>query len=80
MEKNILILIIAAVFIAGCASTPAPDDEFSRIDTNSDGYITWEEYKVFRPEAKRSGFLKSDQNYDSKLDVGEWRLGVGSTF
>ncbi len=71
---------IMAAFIAGCASTPPPDDLFSRIDTNSDGYITWEEYKVFRPDAKRSGFLRSDQNYDRKLDVGEWRLGVGSTF
>jgi len=67
-------------FVAGCASTPGHDDEFSRIDTNSDGYITWEEYKVFRPEAKQSGFLKSDQNYDNKLDVGEWRMGAGTTF
>ena len=80
MKNNTLIGIIAAAFIAGCASTPHTNDEFSRIDTDSDGYITWEEYKVFRPEAKRSGFLKSDQNYDNKLDVGEWRLGVGSSF
>jgi EF hand len=80
MKNIILVGIMAAAFIAGCASTPPPNDEFSRIDTDSDGFITWEEYKVFRPEAKRTGFLKSDQNYDNKLDVGEWRLGVGSTF
>ena len=71
---------MVAAFIAGCASTPPPDDEFNRIDINSDGYITWEEYKVFRPEAKRSGFLKSDQNYDRKLESGEWRMGAGTTF
>jgi len=59
---------------------PPPNDVFSRIDTNSDSYITWEEYKVFRPDAKRSSFLKADQNYDNKLDEGEWRLGLGSTF
>ena len=80
MRENILIVIAATMFIAGCASTPLNTDEFNRIDTNSDGYITWEEYKVFRPDAKGSAFLKSDQNYDRKLDVGEWRLGAGTTF
>jgi hypothetical protein len=80
MKKIILAGIIAVIFIAGCASTPPPDDEFSRIDTNSDGYITWEEYKVFRPEAKQSGFLKSDQNYDRQLEISEWRMGAGTTF
>ena len=80
MKNIILIGIMTAAFIAGCASTPPPDDVFNRIDTNSNSYITWEEYKVFRPDAKRSSFLKSDQNYDNKLDEGEWRLGLGSTF
>ena len=80
MKNIILVGIMATAFITGCASTPPPKDEFSRIDTDSDGFITWEEYKVFRPEAKRTGFLKSDQNYDNKLDVGEWRLGAGTTF
>ncbi len=78
--KKILMVIVTAAFIAGCASTPPPDEAFNCIDTNSDCYINWEEYKVFRPEAKRSGFLRSDQNYDSKLDEGEWRMGLGSTF
>ena len=80
MKNIILIGIMATAFIAGCATTPPPDNTFNCIDTNSDCSITWEEYKVFRPEAKRSGFLKSDQNHDEKLDNGEWRLGLGSTF
>ncbi len=80
MKNIILIAITATVFIAGCASTPPPDDTFNCIDTNSDCSITWEEYKVFKPAAKKSGFFKSDQNNDEKLDVGEWNLGLGATF
>jgi len=68
------------MFIVGCASTPSTTDKFSRIDTNSDSYITWEEYKVYYPNAKKSSFIRVDESQDEKLDIGEWRIGAGYSF
>lgn len=80
MKITSILAILTSLILIGCASTPNYDEEFETVDTNSDAYITWQEYKYAHPEAKKSRFLRSDQDNNEKLDIGEWRLGVGSTF
>ncbi len=79
MREKIAFLL-AAVCLAGCASTTTPDEKFNKIDTNCDRCISWQEYKAYRPDADKDSFLRADQNRDERIDSSEWRLGGGYFF
>jgi len=74
----------SAIFIlgllSGCASTPNVDLDFTEADVDGDGFVTWREYQTHFPKRDRKTFLKFDQNRDNKLDISEWRGGIGYNF
>ena len=83
--KQIVIALVLTLVLAplGCAKkqrfhqTDLPDPKsyeahFHEVDTNSDGMITWEEFKDYFPQAEPRVFDILDRNEDKVVDHDEW--------
>ena len=60
-----------------------PEDAFKKLDTNSDGSLTLDEFKAsprFAKDASKAeeAFKKLDTNADGKLSLDEFKAGRGS--
>ena len=50
------------------------------MDVDEDGYVTWPEYKKVFPDTRRKVFLATDEDSDERLNINEFRAGVGISF
>lgn len=67
--KRTLLLTTALVL---CAATAQADEKFSAMDTNKDGFVTWEEFEVGYPQMRKPAFEAIDADKDNKLSHEEW--------
>jgi hypothetical protein len=84
--KRIAIVLALTLLLAhslGCAKkqkfhqTDLPDPKsyeahFHEVDSNSDGIVTWEEFKDYFPQAEPRVFEILDTNKDKVVDHDEW--------
>lgn len=59
-----LMLLIASPVLA--------DSRFDEIDTNKDGYISWEEFQVAMPKMTRAAFDAINTSRSGKISLEEW--------
>ena len=54
-----------------------PEEQFKKLDTNSDSSLSLEEFKVGKKDAARAEtmFTKKDKDKDSKLSLEEYKSG-----
>lgn len=62
-----LCIIISTGYVLAIATT-----RFEEIDTNNDGFISWEEFQVAMPNITRIAFDTIDSNKDGKISREEW--------
>jgi hypothetical protein len=85
MKRIVIVLALTVIlgFLFGCAKkqkfhqTELPDPKsyqahFHEIDSNSDGLVTWEEFKDYFPQAEPRVFEILDRNEDKVVDHDEW--------
>ena len=85
-SPTIWLLFFAALAVVGSTAAAAPgkqDDpqkRFARKDTNSDGFLTLEEFKAgLKDKALEKAdkrFKKSDSDGDGKLSFDEFKAGM----
>ncbi len=82
MRKKYAFLCFSIILfcLGGCASTLPPDRDFDKVDVDDDGFVTWEEHKTAFPGASKNEYLQFDEDNDERLDINEWRAGVGVNF
>ena len=82
-----ILIALALTFLLGlflgCAKkqkfhqTDMPDPgsyeaHFHEVDSNSDGMVTWEEFKAYFPQGEHRVFEILDMNKDKVVDHDEW--------
>lgn len=83
MKKLYVSLAAVAFFTGACAlpaqaaddkEKPAPEEQFKKMDKNSDNKVSFEEFKGKRDEAKaKTAFDKKDANKDGFLSLEEFK-------
>ena len=79
----IIVCIILAVAIAGCAGqsrhhkAPMPEPasfnaHFGDMDTNGVGEVSWDEFKTHFPQATPEIYKELDLDGDGRVDHDEW--------
>ena len=64
----------------GCASSgfvlaqEPGADLFARMDTNGDGKVTAEEFRIAYPNMNQNAFVMIDSNGDGVIEAGEWNI------
>ncbi len=76
-QTTIASLLTILLFSTGVAANqPAADPDFRRLDTNSDGLISWPEYAAKNPVSGRLNprriFDNVDTNRDGYIDTSEF--------
>ena len=77
------IFLLVSGIMAGCTASsghhgqPMPDPEsfnahFGDMDSNSDDFVNWEEFKAFFPRAEPKVYAVLDLNKDGFVDHDEW--------
>lgn len=73
---TLLCMVMALPTLAFSASSapiapPAPD-KFAQMDTNKDGTVSWEEFRVTYPQMQQAAFDGIDANKDKSINREEW--------
>ncbi|MFH2093608.1 MAG: EF-hand domain-containing protein [Pseudomonadota bacterium] len=81
MAAVVLVCLTIGISLAGQRYGEGKEDKvagkmmntnFADLDSNTDGYINFEEYKTAFPSSEKKGFDFLDTNKDSQLDPDEW--------
>lgn len=57
---------VAGLFLTACASTPEAPGDFARADSNHDGYVSLNEWKL--AGGRELAFLAADRQHAGKID------------
>ena len=71
---NKLTLLLAKCFLATCLLTVAPfcsAEDKMKLDADSDGKVSYDEYRVSKGKAHQRQFKKMDSNGDGFIDADE---------
>ncbi|QJT11246.1 EF-hand domain-containing protein [Oceanidesulfovibrio marinus] len=82
MLKYIVIAAIVAVSPLSVmsslsyASTDRYPADFSEMDTNKDGVLTWDEFHAYYPELSKDAYDGADTQNDGRVTPEEWKAFV----
>jgi len=75
-----LLICLIGVIAGGCSSTPSQQPRFAEVDADGNGYVNWPEYRKAFPDTNKNAFLTTDEDSDERLDISEFRAGIGVSF
>ncbi len=70
MKRTLLFLCLSVFVAAPAAASPSG---LSRLDTDADGAVTWEEFSAALPNMKRAAFDTIDADKNGSVSPEEWR-------
>lgn len=71
MSKSLTAAVLAGV-LAASASAVAQGASFQAVDSNQDGFVSFEEITALMPDMSQEVFNAADLNQDSLLDPSEF--------
>ncbi len=72
MKHTLLFLSLCALAAAPAAASSSSG--FSRLDTDADGAVTWEEFSAALPNMKRAAFDTIDADRNGAVSPDEWQV------
>lgn len=73
MLRVLLLACVLAVATAAFAASDRYPADFSEMDLDNDGVLTWQEFHAYYPELSRDAFDGADTQNDGRVTPEEWR-------
>ncbi|TVM19886.1 hypothetical protein DPQ33_01260 [Oceanidesulfovibrio indonesiensis] len=73
MMRAIALACLLAAAVTAFAATDRYPADFSEMDLNNDGVLTWDEFHAYYPELSRDAFDGADQENDGRVTPEEWQ-------